>query len=61
MRIRYEGKVRGFRQYALPALRKAAMRGMSIQDDSRQVQRGLRKAEMRDIRDQVLRGPGPAA
>lgn len=61
MRIRYEGKVRGFIQYALPALRKAAMKGQSIRENSRQIQRELRKAEMKDIRDQVLQGPKPAA
>lgn len=61
MSLRYEGTVSGFRQYALPALRRAAMRGQSIRENSRQIQRELRKAEMRDIRDQVLGGPNPAA
>jgi hypothetical protein len=61
MEICYEGTVAGFRQYALPAIRKAAMRGQSISGNSRQIQRELRKAEMKDIRDQVLQGPKPAA
>lgn len=61
MSLRYEGTVSGFRQYALPALRRAAMRGQSISGNSRQIQRELRKAEMKDIRDQVLQGPKPAA
>jgi hypothetical protein len=42
MFIGYIGTARGFRLYALPALRRAAMRGMSIQNDSRQIQRELR-------------------
>jgi hypothetical protein len=59
MSLRYEGTVAGFRQYALPALRKAAMKGLTIQNNSRQLQRELRKAEILDLRDQVLSGSGP--
>lgn len=59
MSLSYEGTVSGFRQYALPALRKAAMKGLCIQKNSRQIQREFRRAEMHDLRDQVLSGNGP--
>jgi len=59
--IRYEGTIAGFRTYALPTLRRAAMKGLSIRDDRQRIQRELRKAEVKDVRDQVLRGPKPAA
>lgn len=59
MKIRYEGKVQGFLSYAIPALRKAAMKGLSIQENSRELQRELRKAEILDLRGQILSGNGP--
>lgn len=61
--IRYEGTVTGFLTYALPELRKAATRGDKLTSlrDTMRLQRGLRKAEMKDLRDQVLRGKGGGA
>jgi len=52
--IRYEGTVRGFRNFALPALRKAAMKGVNLIEGTTEIQRELRNAEMLDLRDQIL-------
>lgn len=61
--IRYEGTVAGFLVHALPELRKAAARGDKLTSfrDTMRLQRGLRKAEIKDLRDQVLRGKGGGA
>ncbi len=58
--IRYEGTVAGFLAHALPELRKAAARGDKLASlrDTMRIQRGLRKAQVKDLRDQVLRGRG---
>jgi len=58
MRIRYEGKVRGFLAYALPELRKCAMRGLTLQNSAKQIQKRLQKAQIKDLRQQILSG-GP--
>lgn len=58
MKLRYEGTAGGFRRYALPELRKAAMAGLKPTDP--RVQRGLRKAQLRDLADQILRRGGDA-
>lgn len=54
--IRYEGTVAGFLTYALPELQRAAIRGAKLTDlrDTMVLQRRLRKAEMKDLRDQIL-------
>lgn len=54
--IRYEGTVAGFLTYALPELRKVATRGDRLTSlrDTMKIQRELRKAEMKDLRDQIL-------
>ncbi|MDI6872508.1 MAG: hypothetical protein QME79_14380 [Bacillota bacterium] len=56
--IRYSGTVRGFRREALPELRRAAMRGLRLDkpEDRRRIQRGLRRAQLMDLREQILRG-----
>lgn len=63
MRVRYEGSVRGFKDYGLRELRKAAMRGWNLADPSqaRKLQRNLKKAMLRDLHTQILRGPREAA
>jgi len=61
--IRYEGTVRGFREYGMRELRKAAMRGWSLGDEQqmRRLQRELRKAQIEDLRMQILGGPKEVA
>jgi len=54
--IRYEGTVKGFQKHAARELRKAAMRGWTLREHGEQIQRALRKAMARDLRDQVLGG-----
>ncbi|MGB9866740.1 MAG: hypothetical protein ACPLPR_02375 [Bacillota bacterium] len=61
MRITYYGTVRGFRQYALRALRKCAMRGWTLQENAKNIQRELRKAMIADLRAQILARGGDAA
>ena len=43
-RIKFRGTVQGFRLYALPALRKAAMQGLSLAANAGRIQRELDKA-----------------
>lgn len=60
-KIRYEGKVRGFLAYALPELRKCAMRGWTLRNDAEKVQQALRKAETKDLCSRLAcRGPKTA-
>lgn len=61
MRIRYEGKIRGFLAYALPELRKAAEDGLTLQKNARQIQRRLREAQTKDLCSQACRGPKTVA
>lgn len=58
--ICYEGTVQGFRTYGLRELRKAAMAGMDLADprDRRRLQRSLRKAQIKDLSDQIRRNRG---
>lgn len=56
MYIRYEGTVRGFRDFALPALRKCAANGKTLQANSKEIQRELRKAMMKDLSLQIAKG-----
>jgi len=60
MYIRYEGTVRGFRDFALPALRKCAMRGLTLKDNAKEIQRELRKAAIKDISRQIRMKGGTA-
>ncbi|HHW39927.1 MAG TPA: hypothetical protein GXX19_02015 [Syntrophomonadaceae bacterium] len=48
MKIGYKGKVRGFLGYALPELRKCAMRGWRIETHQFEIQNALRKAQVRN-------------
>lgn len=63
MRVRYEGTVRGFRQFALREMKKAAMKGWGLANprDARKLQRQLNKARIKDLRTQILKGPKEAA
>ncbi|MDI6872491.1 MAG: hypothetical protein QME79_14295 [Bacillota bacterium] len=60
--IRYSGTVRGFRREALPELRRAAMADLRLDkpEDRRRIQRRLRRAQIVDLREQILTG-GDAA
>jgi hypothetical protein len=59
--IGFAGTARGFRKYVLPALRKAAMLGLSLKDDHKKVQRMMRQAKARDVLMQIVAGnPRPA-
>ena len=46
--IHYRGTAGGFRRYAIPALRRAAMRGWEIQTHSRRIQIELFRARLLD-------------
>lgn len=56
MIIHYEGKIKGFLNYALPELRRCAMRGMTIQHNTIEIQKTLRQAQIKDLREQILTG-----
>ena len=59
----YEGTMDGLKKYGLPALRKAAMMGLTLKDDAVKIQRMLREAILQDLQDQCFGGsdPRPAA
>jgi hypothetical protein len=61
--IGFAGTARGFRKYVLPALRKAAMLGLSLRDDQPSVQRMMRQAKAKDVLLQICSSnePLPAA
>jgi hypothetical protein len=61
--IGFAGTARGFREYVLPALKKAAMLGLSLKDDQKKVQRMMRQAKAKDALLQIHGSNGslPAA
>lgn len=58
--IYHESTAENLGKYGLPALRKAAMMGLTLQNDAEKIQRILRNAMIRGIRGQYL-DPQPAA
>lgn len=58
--ICYQGTVGGFRSYALPELRRAAMRGWTIAQHKRRIQQALFHARLQASLPQS-RGPRGAA
>ena len=47
--IYYAGTVAGFRDFAQPTLRRCGMRGYSIKNNPKQIQRELNKAALKDL------------
>lgn len=57
-RLAYMGTVGGFRLHAIPALRRAAVRGWTIRKNKRQIQQALYRAR---LMEQLPAGPRGAA